>query len=107
MHYDENITVSQSNPKQLWKVIGQSTGNKHNEAIPADLCAKGLKIVILVMLVPILFRILGALIMCLTWIAIFFSEDHTRYPCLILVKTNRNLLENNCMRLEHYAIMMY
>ena len=36
-----NITVNQSNPKQLWEVIGQLTDKKHNDAIPADLCANG------------------------------------------------------------------
>ena len=40
-YHDENITVNQSNPKQPWKVIGQLTGKKHNEAIPADSCASG------------------------------------------------------------------
>ena len=39
MYYDSKITDCQSNPKQLWNVIGQLTGRKQFDNIPADLSA--------------------------------------------------------------------
>ena len=39
LYYDSKITDCQSNPKQLWNVIGQLTGRKQFDNIPADLSA--------------------------------------------------------------------
>ena len=38
-YYDEKINESQSNPKQLWKVLNQLTGKQHRDEIPGDLNA--------------------------------------------------------------------
>ena len=39
LYYVSRITDCQSNPKQLWNVIGQLTGRKQFDNIPADLYA--------------------------------------------------------------------
>ena len=39
LYYDSRITDSQSNPKQLWNVIGQPTGRKQFDNIRAELSA--------------------------------------------------------------------
>ena len=39
LYYDSRITNCQSNPKQLWNVIGQLTGQKQFDNIPAELSA--------------------------------------------------------------------
>ena len=39
LYYDSRMTDSQSNPKQLWTVIGQLTGRKQFDNIPAELSA--------------------------------------------------------------------
>ena len=41
-YYDTKIAQSQSNPKQLWKVIGQLTGGQNRVEIPHDLTANDL-----------------------------------------------------------------
>ena len=38
-YYDEKINETQSNPKQLWKVLNQLTGKQQRDEIPGDLNA--------------------------------------------------------------------
>ena len=38
-YYDEKINETQSNPKKLWKVLNQLTGQQQRDEIPGDLNA--------------------------------------------------------------------